>query len=409
MPASASFTVRNRIRGRRLIAFTLLGLLLCLDLLATGLLGGSERTLAVLRTLVLPGLPFFEWQPWIGAVCVMFALGSAGAWLRWGMDWLLLLVVIVCLLLAAFVMPLHHDVPGTHEHLTRAAHEFTIVLVVFALLAQVRLLVTRLPGGDWLRARVPDSWSYPAVDIAHACAIDLLARGDRGDRHRVARQLRDDRLYQRARRINLLARFRRHPDALGGAHAPLRAALLLSGELADDQTSQFVTEARFSLVGVPDSEPTWIRPLDAMLAAVVLDRLGEEAAVARWRWVWATRFGLRHGRRPAALHRPSALSIGTASTWEHATASLLACQMGWSDAGDWEHLRPRCLGAAASTRIDAVTQRTVAAGLLWAHLTEDTEAVEILERRTQYADPVASALRQMLGSSIEAGSETRKL
>ena len=391
-----SSDLQARVRTRRLIAFALLGLLLCLDLLATGLLGGGERVLAVVRTLVLPGLPFLEWQPWIGITCITAALMSVGAWLRWGMDWLLMLVAVVCLLMAIFVMPLHHEPPGAHGHLTRAAHEFTIVLVVFALLAQLRLLIARLPGGDWLRARMPESWSFPAVDIARASAIEVLGGQDRDE---VTRQLQDDRLFERARRINTLARFRRHGDPLTGAHAPLRAALLLCGELGEDRTSKLMDESQFSLTGVPDSEPTWIRPLDGMLAAIALDRLGEVTAATRWQWIWATRFSLRHGRRPSALHRPSMLSIGTASTWEHATASALAYQMGWFNAEDWHHLRPRCLAAAASTRSDPATQRTVAAGRLWARLTGDSEAIEILERRTRCDDPIAEALRHMTDSN----------
>jgi hypothetical protein len=82
----------------------------------------------------------------------------------------------------------------------------------------------------------------------------------------------------------------------------------LSGH-ADRQGYRFLDEARSRSAGVPDSEPTWIRPLDGTLAALALQELGADDCVARWRWIFRTRFAFRHGRRPAALHTPSMLSI----------------------------------------------------------------------------------------------------
>jgi hypothetical protein len=74
---------------------------------------------------------------------------------------------------------------------------------------------------------------------------------------------------------------------------------------------------------------------DGTLAALALERLGENDCVARWRWMFGTRFGLHHGRRPAAWHVPSMLSIGTARAWEQAAASALAHRAGWIDDEDW--------------------------------------------------------------------------
>ncbi len=57
----------------------------------------------------------------------------------------------------------------------RVSHEFTVVLVVFALLAHVRLLLQRMPGFNWLKDSLTASTFYPAVDIARSAALAHLA------------------------------------------------------------------------------------------------------------------------------------------------------------------------------------------------------------------------------------------
>ena len=52
--------VDRQTRLRRSIGICFVVALLCADIYATGQLGGSERTLAVVRSIVLPGLPFLE-------------------------------------------------------------------------------------------------------------------------------------------------------------------------------------------------------------------------------------------------------------------------------------------------------------------------------------------------------------
>ena len=149
LPGSADMTAE--VTRRRRLGMAAVAVLLGVDVFATGIFGGSERTLAIVRSFVLPGLPFLEWHVPMGIAAIAAALLSVGAWLRWGMDWLLLGVVTICLGLAAFVMPLHHAEESHAHHVVQASHEFTVVLVVFALVAQLRLLVARLPGGDRLR------------------------------------------------------------------------------------------------------------------------------------------------------------------------------------------------------------------------------------------------------------------
>jgi hypothetical protein len=208
----------------------------------------------------------------------------------------------------------------------------------------------------------------------------------------------DPRLRARVSRINRWARFRFRGDPYRRAHAPLRAALSLAQLLDREQLSEFRTDANSHLAGVPESEPTWVRPLDGMLAAFALQSLGETESVGRWRSTLLKRFTLSHGRRPAALHTPTMLSIGTATLWEHAATTALGRLAGWLDDADWQHLRRPCLGKAASGAKDQQTLRFVAAGKLWAALTNDAEALEILQRRNVGADSLARALESVANS-----------
>ncbi len=95
-PPSDRVTSHAQIRLRRGIGFLGIALLLGIDVYATGLFGGSERALAVVRSIVLPGLPFLEWNLLYGAVAIVAALAAIGAWLRWASDWLPALVMSIC-------------------------------------------------------------------------------------------------------------------------------------------------------------------------------------------------------------------------------------------------------------------------------------------------------------------------
>jgi hypothetical protein len=303
-------------------------------------------------------------------------------------------------------MPLHHaPADGAAEHASiavRASHEFTVVLVIFAFIARLRLVLGGMPGLRRLGALVPGNLRYPAVSIARAAAVGVLA-GDDGATRRA--ELSHPLQRVRAARIDRWARWRRTSAELSGSHAPLRAALALAQGLDAVGSDALRAEARSALTGVVDSEPTWVRPLDGVLTAIALSRLGEERAVSRWRDTLSERFPLRHGRRPAALHTPTMLAIGTCSPWEHAALTALAHREGWVGVADWSILRARCLGAAATGARDPETLRFVAAGELWARLTGDEEARRLLARRTIEHDPLAEALRRLArGESSAPGS-----
>ncbi len=260
-------TSHVQIRLRRGIGFLGIALLLGIDVYATGLFGGSERALAVVRSIVLPGLPFLEWNLLYGAVAIVAALAAIGAWLRWGIDWLPALVMSICVGIAVFVMPLHHHheaVESVSHHVLESSHEFTVVLVVFALLARLRLMFDRLPGSGWIKRQLPAGMFFPAVDIARTAVLSLLT-SPRDDAASTA--LADPRLSARASRVNRWARMR-GGDPYQLAHAPLRAAMALGGMFDATQLARFRTDARAQHAGVPPSEPTWIRPLDGMLAAL---------------------------------------------------------------------------------------------------------------------------------------------
>jgi hypothetical protein len=85
----------------------------------------------------------------------------------------------------------------------KGSHEFTVVLVVFALLAQLRLLFDRLPAGHGSSA-TSQGLFFSAVDIARGAAVALIAGSDR---HTVSNALTDPRLRARVSRINRWARW----------------------------------------------------------------------------------------------------------------------------------------------------------------------------------------------------------
>lgn len=423
--------LRRSIRNRRAVGFAVLALIVGIDIFATGFFGGSERALAMARTIVLPGLPSLEWNWVIGVATVAATLFAIYAWMRWGMDWLLLLVVAASLAVATFVMPIHeHGVeaeahhhaqldreampakfaPGSQYHETmfdraetpefvHAGHEFLIVLVIFTALAKLRLFLSGYFNNDWFNRFIPDSVTFPARDVVQASAF--LALADPGDAS-LRGGLSDWRVVQRARRINWWARLRRWNDPLEEDHAPTRAALALAGLLSEDQQQRLREEAAGRIAGVPDSEPSWIRPLDGMLAAIALKRMGETECVERWVHVFQTCLTLHGGRRSAALHRPSMMAIGTAPAWEQAAAAALAFREGWIGDEDWTALRGLCLGAAAGGDIRSEAIRLVAAGQLWAVLTGDEEALKLLRRRTFHQDNIASAIAVLSESTAGA-------
>ncbi|WP_179469742.1 hypothetical protein [Mycolicibacterium vinylchloridicum] len=208
---------------------------------------------------------------------------------------------------------------------------------------------------------------------------------------------------RRARRVGAVARWRFTGDPLRADHAHTRAAMMMCGLLDATGIEQLTADARRCRVGVPCSEPTWVRPLDATLVAVALEDAQDSAAAQRWRLALAGPFAIRRGHRPAWWWSPLGLSAGKCRDWEHALVTAIAHSRGWTDQQDWPALRQRVLGAAARGSERSDDERLVAAGRVWLNFVDDPAAAAVLYRPTVEHDPLAAAIDR-LAEHLRAGS-----
>jgi len=353
-------------------------------------LGGHAGVHAA-RSLLVPGAGLAEAQPALGALFAGAAVAATVAWLRWGTDWALVLVVAGAMAASAAW--------GSGDHgddvVRRAAHEFPLVVLIAAGIGWARATLGGVPGFGWLAGRrvaedhVTALADLPPVDRCRAVAVAALA-GDVTDEHRAAVTAHD--VAERARRVGLAARFRTGGDPFRTDHAPARAALALVGLLAPEAAARFVADARRHPVGVPASEPTWVRTLDGTLAALALERLGDHEAPSRWASALAGPLADRRGHRPSWWWSPLGLAAGRCLDWEHAAATALARERDWIDDADWARLRRRVLGAAARGSSRRDDERLIAAGRIWLALVDDPAADRIVARPTVRHDPLAVAL-----------------
>ena len=403
-----------RVTLRRAVGRAVLLVIAVCDLIATGWFGTGERVTMLARSLAFPGIGFVEWQPLLASFTIMAGVGAMIAWLRWGADWLLLALWLGAAAVTWFVVPLHHDVPAAGVdgvRILRASHEFAVVLVLMAVVGRARVAwASSWPGSSARAARRSGGASATSSTVLQASVVDrtraaaIVALTD-VDRPAAGEVLGSADVLRRAGRIGRVARLRVGGDPLRADQAAARAGLALAGGLTPPRLAAFRDESRRRMTGVPASEPTWVRPLDGTLAALALEQLGEHECVERWRRTFDRHFGLRHGRRRGALHTPSMLTIGTATSWEHAASSVLARRAGWIGDEDWPHLRRRCLGAAARGAHSAEDARLVAAGRLWARLVGDGEAVRILGRPSELGDALARALDALVDGSADGTGE----
>ena len=176
-------------------------------------------------------------------------------------------------------------------------------------------------------------------------------------------------------------------------------ALALHGLLDDAALDLFRSDASRSLVGVPASEPGWVRLLDGTLAAIALQRAGDPHVGERWSATLHGPFALRHGHRPGALWTPLAIRGPRSATWEHAAATGLARAEGWLQTDDdWHALRTRTLAAAARGNVVADDERLVAAARIWLRFVDDEQASRIVGRVTIHRDPIAVSLDAVAAS-----------
>jgi hypothetical protein len=354
------------------------------------LLGGHAGVHAA-RSMLVPGAGLAEAAPALAVSFVALAVVATVAWLRWGTDWALVLVVAAAMAASAAWGSTDHG-PDVAQ---RAAHEFPLVIVIAGAVGWVRATLGGVPGFGWLAGRRVDDAHVATldelapVDRCRAVAIAALA-GDVTDEHRAAVAAPD--VARRAARIGLVARLRRGGDPFRVDHAPARAALALTGGLDAAAAERFVADANRSPLGVPASEPTWVRTLDGTLAARALEQLGDDRAPRRWAAALDGPLALRRGHRPAWWWTPLGVAAGRSLDWEHAAATALAHERGWIDDGDWTHLRRRVLGAAARGSSRRDDERLIAAGRVWLALVDDPAADRIVARPTIRHDPLAVAL-----------------
>lgn len=360
--------------------------------LALASLGGHPGVHAV-RDVLLPGAGLVDERPLLGAALIAAWLVAVVAWVRWGADWIVLLVTAVAISLTLSLTAAHDGSVAALPRL-RAAHEFPVVIVVVAVLSRLRALLVRMPfvgslfGGSRTASGAAVSiGSLPPVDRARAIAITTLADPTSAASLRPLIDAPD--LSVRARRVGAVARGRFTGDPLHRDHAHLRAARLLVGM---DGGASLAADAARSPVGLPCSEPTWIRPVDAVLAAIALDRAGRHDAGLAITALLQGPWRLRSRTRPAWLWTPGTIAAGAALPWEHATITALARAAGWLTTDeDWQALRKRALGAAARHDRHRDDERLIAAARLWLVFVDDPEASVVLGRPS-LTDPLALAL-----------------
>lgn len=364
-------------------------------------LGLGHRGNHMARNLLVPGAGLFEASPLAAAAFVAGAAAASIAWVRWGMDWLLAAVVVSSVVVTGALADAGHDAaPILDAH--RAAHEFPLVLIVMSALAWAGSVLGSAPLVRRWRARRARSLGglagvagLPVVDRSRAVAVAALTGSPSCGWGALRAAIERPDVARRARCIALVARVRRGEVALATDHAGTRAAWALCGRLAPDDVAALAADAARRPAGVPASEPGWVRPLDATLAAIALCRLGHRDAGTRWAAMLRGPLGLRRHRRPAWYWTPLGIPAGAAPAWEHAATTALARWMGWVGDEDWTALRRRVLGAAARGTADPADARLVAAARLWLVFVDDPEAARFVHRRSMSDDPLAGALDEL--------------
>lgn len=370
------------VQRRRIVALLLVGVLL------TALsFGFGHRGVHAARGLIVPGAGLYDHRNWLlGVALTLAAIVATYAWLRWGMDWSVAAVLVASMVLSAVFA--YSDHPTAAVRPVAAAHEFPLVVIVMGAISWLRLAWRRTPIGRRRAARREPKPSVTAQ--CHAVALAAIAG--------VPSPVSLDRaaVDTRCRRIGIAARGRFGGDPLQRDHALARAALSLTGQLDSAATEAFLQDGARASVGVPASEPGWVRLLDGTIAAIALQRAGADGVGERWTAALDDSFALRRGHRPDATWTPLGLRGPRADAWQHAASTALARAAGWlTTDDDWHALRKRTLAAAARGSAIAEDERLVAAGRLWLQLVTDDQASRIIGRVTIHRDPVAVALVAM--------------
>lgn len=369
------------------------GIVLCVSLALPAVLvfGLGHRGVHMMRSLLLPGAGLVGAHNWLAAAVFVGALLATVAWVRWGTDWLLAVVVLGAVVASGLIRDAPHAA-GSMARPVLAAHEFPLVLLVAGLLSWLRGVAGRVPGLSRLaRRRGRSSQGLASVerlrpaDRSRTAAVLALA-----DEVEPARAIAiDPAIESRARRVGAAARLRFGGEPFRSDHAHARAALSLTG----GASASLVSDSSRSAIGVPCSEPTWVRPFDGALAAIALHHAG--APTEKWQRALAQEFRLRRGHRAAWYWTPLGWSAGSAPAWEQAAMSALGRAMGWVGDDDWAALRARALGASARGTEHPHDERLIAAARIWLVFVDDERAAPLLARPTVQHDPLAVALDRL--------------
>lgn len=354
------------------------------------------------RNLLFPGMGVVDHQPVLAASFALAAVAATVLWIRWGAGWLLIAVLLATTVVSGLFPPGHAEGHASLEKVA-AAHEFPLVILVMGAVLWGRTILGRIPGVRLFTGRryrqgvgLGELGSLGPVQRCQAAAILVLAGAGGAD---VPAAVGSQDNARRARRVGAVARLRFRGDPFRRDHAHARSARLLTGVLTGADAKDFGSDASRTALGVPCSEPSWIRPLDATLAAIALERSGMPAAARAWELALNGPFGLRRGHRAAWWWTPLGLGAGASSAWEHAAFTGIAHACGWVDQADWSVLRARAMGAAARGVPNRDDERLVAAARVWLALVDDPEAERIVRRPGIRRDPLACAL-DLLASQL---------
>lgn len=385
---------------------------------ATLVFGLGHRGVHMARNELAPGAGLIDEHLLAGLAFMAMGILATVLWLRWGADWTVLAVVAGAMATsAALTGDPHAPVASIRAAVglqpIAAAHEFPLVVLVVAALSWMRSIAGRLPLVGRLLARrhrhrtgLADLGALAPVDRCRAVSVLVLAGAD--DPAARATAAAAD-VARRARRVGVVARWRCGGDPFRRDHAHARTALSLTGALAAAESDAFVRDAGRNLLGVPCSEPGWVRPLDGTLSALALARAGHPAAADAWAAALGGELGLRRGHRPAWWWTPLGVGAGAAPAWEHAAATALARAGGLLvDDRDWHALRARALGAAARGGELPDDERLIAAARVWLALVDDPEVARIVARPGVRRDPLACALDRLATAVATDGALIRR-
>jgi hypothetical protein len=356
--------------------------------------------------LMLPGAGLFGVDTAAAIVFVVATIVAVTAWLRWGLDWAVVALLVAAMAASALAVHQSSSALGALMQgppVQRSAHEFPLVLVIVSALSRLGRLIRRLPPVAAIQRRraarnegFASLGNLGVVDRCRAASIAALADMTYGDEIAVmvaAVNRRD--VARRARRVGMAARGRFGGDPFRVDHAHARTALALTGQLDGAALARFVADAETAAARVPCSEPGWVRPLDASLAAAALHRRGRPAAASDLGALLSNDLPLRRGHRPAWWWTVLGLAGGSCPAWEQAASTGIARAIGAVGDSDWPALRTRALGAAARGTKDPHDERFVAAARVCLAFVDDDVATAIIARPTVRHDPVAIALDRL--------------